>query len=117
MTRTKRKHFNRMAAALILIVAAAITLGWGSAQEDASKTIVDLWERTPIWVYFLLIFAGWCPWLIKWMKRFWIAQGVSSSNKVGGRTLSQIRNALMYFTGAELSGQPIPEETVPVDGE
>jgi hypothetical protein len=64
----------------------------------------------PWWVYPIVLLAGWLPWLWKAWKTFWLARGVLARMRVGIRETNPLRQVLMHFTPAELSGQPLPNK-------
>jgi hypothetical protein len=64
----------------------------------------------PWWVYPILLFAGWAPWLWKAWKNWWLARSILSRMRVGIRETGSLWHALMQFTPAELSGQPLPNK-------
>ncbi len=59
------------------------------------------------WIY-LIVAVAWLPWLARAWKRFWLANAVRRNVRVGKRETNQLRQVLMNFTAAELSGQPLP---------
>lgn len=67
------------------------------------------WLR-PLWLYLLLLAAGWMPalWLV-W-KRHWLAHGIRRHVRIGHGETATLRNALLQFTAAELAGQPLPNQ-------
>jgi hypothetical protein len=64
----------------------------------------------PWWVYPILLVAGWIPWLVKAWKNFWLARGILSRMRVGIHETNPLRQVLMQFAPAELSGQPLPNK-------
>ena len=64
----------------------------------------------PWWVYPILLVAGWVPWLWKAWKNFWLARGILSRMRVGIHETNPLRQVLMQFSPAELSGQPLPNK-------
>ena len=66
------------------------------------------WLEHP-WIY-LIVIAGWLPWLVRAWKRFWMANAVRRNVRIGKRETNQLRQILMNFTAAELSGQPLPSK-------
>jgi hypothetical protein len=64
----------------------------------------------PWWVYPILLFAGWSPWLWKAWKTFWLARGILRRMRVGNHETNALRQTLMHFTAAELAGQPLPNK-------
>src|SRR5437762_10409221 len=64
----------------------------------------------PWWVYPILLIAGWLPWLWSGWKNFWLARGVLSRMRVGIHETNPLRQVLMQFSPAELSGQPLPNK-------
>ena len=91
-------------------VIAAISLFISSTLTDASESVVDLWNKTPWWAYFLIAGIAWLPWLWKFLARLLIAHGATSSNQISDRSIGQIRKVLMQFTNNEISGQPFPNK-------
>jgi hypothetical protein len=84
---------------IVTLVALGITL---SAQVRWS------WFAHP-WLY-LILFAAWLPWLGRAWKRFWLANAIRRNVRIGKRETNQLRQILMNFTAAELSGQPTPSK-------
>jgi hypothetical protein len=64
----------------------------------------------PWWVYPIVLLAGWAPWLWKAWNNFWLARGILARMRVGIRETNPLRQALMQFSPAELSGQPLPNK-------
>jgi hypothetical protein len=64
----------------------------------------------PWWVYPILLVAVWWPWLAKVWKNFWLARGILARMRVGIRETNPLRQVLMHFLPAELSGQPLPNK-------
>ncbi len=57
-----------------------------------------------------LSLAGWVPWLWQPWKRFWLARGDPAQMRVGNHETNPLRQVLMHFSRAELSGQPLPNK-------
>ena len=72
--------------------------------EAARRLMADL----PWWGYLLVIVAGWLPLWLKFVKRFATAAGIARRLRVGSRSQSALRKALMNFSTSDLSGQPLP---------
>ncbi len=66
------------------------------------------WLQTP-WPY-LIAFAGWIPWLGRFVHRFWQAAGVARHVRIGKHVRNQLRKILMSFRSADLAGQPLPRK-------
>ncbi len=64
----------------------------------------------PWWIYPILLVAGWAPWVWKAWNNFWLARGILSRMRVGIRETNPLRQVLMQFSPAELSGQPLPNK-------
>lgn len=64
----------------------------------------------PWWAYPILLVAGWLPWLWKAWKSFWLARSILTRMRVGIRETNPLRQVLMHFMPAELSGQPLPNK-------
>jgi len=64
----------------------------------------------PWWVLALLVLGGWAPWLWKAWKNLWLARGILSRMRVGIHETNPLRQVLMHFSPAELSGQPLPNK-------
>ena len=68
------------------------------------------WIPNPWWVHPLIALAGFLPWAVKAWKNFWLARGILKRMRVGNRETNALRQVLMHFTAAELSGQPLPNK-------
>jgi hypothetical protein len=64
----------------------------------------------PLWLFVLLPLVGFVPWLWKAWKSFWLARSVLNRMRVGIRETNALRQVLMHFAPAELSGQPLPNK-------
>jgi hypothetical protein len=64
----------------------------------------------PWWVYPILVLGAWSPWLWKAWKNWWLARGILSRMRVGIHETNPLRQVLMQFMPAELSGQPLPNK-------
>jgi hypothetical protein len=64
----------------------------------------------PWWVYPILLLAAWWPWLWRVWKNFWLARGILKRMRVGIHETNPLRQVLMHFLPAELSGQPLPNK-------
>lgn len=82
--------------------------------------LVALWANgyaewfKPLWLW-LVIYLGvcaiaWAPWLNRFQKCWRLARGVVKKMRVGNHETGPLRRVLMHFTGAELSGQPLPNK-------
>src|SRR4029079_16517556 len=54
--------------------------------------------------------SGAAPWLWRAWKNFWLARGILGRMRVGIRETNPLRQVLMQFSPAELSGQPLPDK-------
>ncbi len=74
-------------------------------------TIVGLqewsWFSTP-WPY-LLIAAGWIPWVARAARWTWRARRIARQLRVVKRDVNPLRQVLMNFTKDQVAGQPLPE--------
>jgi hypothetical protein len=66
------------------------------------------WLTYP-WIY-LFALAGWAPRLWRTWKWFWQARSIVRQVRVGNLHLNSLRQVLMNFTPAEISGQPLPNK-------
>lgn len=64
------------------------------------------WLQTP-WPY-VIVAAGWFPWLARFARRLWQASAVSRNVRVGKHVTNQLRKIMMNFRAADISGQPLP---------
>jgi hypothetical protein len=91
-----------------------LALGWVTTIAAVALLITVIVQGgqkyLPWWVVAILIVAGWLPWLWKAWKNFWLARGILSRMRVGIRETNPLRQVLMQFTPAELSGQPLPNK-------
>jgi hypothetical protein len=92
-----------------------LALGWGLTALLVLLVLIIVsyggqnW-LPPWWVYPILLLAAWFPWLRHAWKNFWLARGVLSRMRVGIRETNPLRQVLMQFQPAELSGQPLPNK-------
>ena len=54
--------------------------------------------------------AGWAPRLWRTWKWLWQARGIVRHVRVGNRDLNSLRQILMNFTAADITGQPLPNK-------
>ena len=64
------------------------------------------WLATP-WPY-LVIAAGWVPWLLRCWKRGFGMPGASPAIARRQSRRHPLRQVLMHFTAGEITGQPLP---------
>jgi hypothetical protein len=64
----------------------------------------------PLWLFILLPVLGFIPWVWRVWKNFWLARSILRRMRVGIRETNPLRQVLMQFTPAELSGQPLPNK-------
>jgi hypothetical protein len=64
----------------------------------------------PLWLFTIVPFVGFGPWLWKAWNNFWLARGILTRMRVGIHETNPLRQVLMHFTPAELSGQPLPNK-------
>jgi hypothetical protein len=92
-----------------------LAVGW-SATALILLIVLLVWYQggqawlPPWWVYAILVAAAWTPWLLKVWKNFWLARGVLRRMRVGIHETNPLRQVLMQFLPAELSGQPLPNK-------
>ncbi len=72
---------------------------------EKSDTIVSLW-----WLWSILFVAGWVPFLLKAWQVLWTSRGILARLRTGNREPAALRHALMQFTKAEMSSQPLPNK-------
>jgi hypothetical protein len=95
-------------------------LAIGFAWTALVATLFTMWavkrgqSTLPPWWTFLILFilalVGWLPGLWNAWKNFWLARGILSRMRVGIRETNPLRQVLMQFSPAELSGQPLPNK-------
>jgi hypothetical protein len=95
----------------VLAAALFILVNW----YDSSSVSEDIANRftmpsIPYWVYLLIVGLAWIPWLIKSVRRTWLASNIVRRYRVGKRYTNPLRRLLMDFTGRELLGQPTPSK-------
>lgn len=79
----------------------------GGAIALMAKT--DLWNwGVPFYFALALLIAGWIPWCWRSLSCMLTAYGIVNNVRVGNREAVALRQVLMNFTPAELSGQPLP---------
>jgi hypothetical protein len=64
----------------------------------------------PLWLFTIIPLLGFVPWLWKVWNNFWLARGILRRMRVGIRETNPLRQVLMHFLPAELSGQPLPNK-------
>jgi len=64
----------------------------------------------PLWLFAIIPILGFIPWLWKAWNSFWLARGILSRMRVGIHETNPLRQVLMQFSPAELSGQPLPNK-------
>ncbi len=86
-------------------LAAVVLLGW------LTTSYPETW-RSPRGIGALVALAvlAWLPYAVRWLCRTWQAYSVVRSVRTGNRVIGTLRHALMYFSGAELAGQPCPNK-------
>ncbi len=78
--------------------------------------LITLWANGngnliwPLWLFSILPFVGFGPWLWRVWKNFWLARSILHRMRVGIRETNPLRQVLMQFTPAELSSQPFPNK-------
>jgi hypothetical protein len=92
-----------------------LALGWAISALILLVVIIVWWNGgqawlPPWWVYPILLAAAWAPWLVKAWKNFWLARGILRRMRVGIHETNPLRQVLMQFQPAELSGQPLPNK-------
>ena len=79
------------------------------SSEAASGS--GLWApNVPWWVYPLIIGLAWIPWLVKAIRRTWLAGSVVRRFRVGKQYTNPLRKTLMNFTSRDVLGQPFPNK-------
>jgi len=66
------------------------------------------WLERP-WLY-LIVLAGWLPWLARVWRWYWQARGIARNVRVAKYETNQLRKILMNFTPAAISNQPVPNK-------
>ena len=64
----------------------------------------------PVWLYALVLLAGWSPWLWRAGKCLRRAWSVVRRHRVGNREVNPLRRILMQFSPGELTSQPMPNK-------
>jgi len=92
-----------------------LVLGWAWLAAWLILYIV-LWSNGranllwPAWLFTIIPFLGFGPWLWKAWKNLWLARGILGRMRVGIHETNPLRQVLMQFLPAELSGQPLPNK-------
>lgn len=105
----RRLKYNSMLAHWPL----ALGIGWTLLMVVAVVVLIANGAQNwlpPWWVYPILLVAGWAPWIRQAWKNFWLARGILRRMRVGNHETNPLRQTLMHFTFAELSGQPLPNK-------
>jgi hypothetical protein len=66
------------------------------------------WLEHP-WIY-LVVVAGWLPWLWRFLSRWNLARGVARQVRVGEHQINSLRKLLMRFPSEAIAGQPLPNK-------
>jgi hypothetical protein len=91
-------HWDKLVG---VVVALAVLVGiWQVDRWD--------WLRTS-WPY-VIIAAGWLPWLWRVAKWWWRARGIVRHVRVGTHKPNSLRRVLVKFRGADLADQPLPNK-------
>jgi hypothetical protein len=64
----------------------------------------------PFWLYLALAAAGWCPWLWRWLRCFWLSRRIFKQMRVSNRDRRSLRQMMLQFTASEIAGQPLPDK-------
>jgi hypothetical protein len=64
----------------------------------------------PLWLFAIIPIVGFIPWLWSAWKNLWLARGILNRMRVGIHETNPLRQVLMRFSPAELSGQPLPNK-------
>jgi hypothetical protein len=83
-----------IAVAVVALIVSVAAFGWGS--------LITPWP-------YLVIAAGWAPWLWRFLKTFWNAWAVVRNTRVLNHSTPVLRRILMDFPGEQLVGQPLPD--------
>jgi hypothetical protein len=100
----RRLRFNNLASWRDLAVGIAVTLVLFGFLSDMGW----LGALKTIWPWLILL-AGWSPWLVKQAHRFWHAWSVTRQVKVFEHAVSPLRAVLSSFDGRDLINQPAPD--------
>jgi hypothetical protein len=103
----RRLRYQTWRAAGPLVLAIGWTVVMLAALVGLFVTGHQDWVR-PLWLYLLLAGAGWVPWLWRQARSFWLARGILAHLRTSNHETSQLRQALLHFTAAELAAQPLP---------
>ncbi len=111
---TKRGRWNRLRRKLrYRNWFAHWDLGLGIATTAAVFGLVvylSKWEWLEFpWLY-LAAGVAWLPWLVRFVRRLWLAVGVSRNVRVGRHATQQLRRMLTKLRSVDLSGQPLPRK-------
>ncbi len=68
------------------------------------------WSAFLSWWPYVLLLAGWAPWLWRLLRRWWLARGVARQVRVVKHETWPLCRALLHFTSDELGGQPLPNK-------
>lgn len=64
----------------------------------------------PGWVYIATIGLAWIPWVVKAIRRMWLASTITRRVRVNKHYTNSLRRILMNFTSRDLLGQPFPNK-------
>ncbi len=99
----KKVHFHTWSSRWQLAVGALITL---------VALIIFLnvqgWQAFANYWMYLVIAAGWIPWLLKGWKCYWKARAVAKQVRVIHHDRPGLSRVLMQFRRDEIAGQPLP---------
>ncbi len=108
--RLRRKlRFWTLLAQWDFAVGIAVTLGVAALMISLAVAGQFGWLK-PVWLYALLVLAGWFPWLWRAGRCFRQAWSVVRHQRVGNREVNPLRKILMQFSPGELTSQPLPNK-------
>lgn len=106
-----RLPFRCGVLATILVAALFVFVKWsesGGVPEDVAGRISL--PNIPYWGYLTVAGLAWLPWLVKAVRRTWLAANIARRFRVGTRYTSSLQRVLMDFSGPDLQGQPTPNK-------
>ncbi|MEX0936478.1 MAG: hypothetical protein WDZ59_01365 [Pirellulales bacterium] len=96
--RTWRSLWDKALGVAVLVATVAVIVYWQQWE----------WLQTP-WPY-VIVAAGWVPWLVRAWKWYWQARSIVRQVRIGNHQVNPLRQVLMRFPASDIQGQPLPSK-------